>query len=227
LLQCVRSLETAGQITRRAHARLVGHILASTQTVRPAAAPEPKPVKKEKKPREADDDEDISTTAAHANAEAKPTLTVAEMSAALSTHFNKPAMSRRSRIGLFDFYSAFLTKLGPSFVEAQYPLIVSHLTGGIVTVLPGRVARPRYEGLLVRSLVGILLRDLVRDRMLSEQGQIGAIRELANVYLKRWPAIMLGTMASGEAVLVVVLREVAGLLRQLGNAPAPRPGRRR
>ncbi|KAJ6560948.1 clathrin-coated vesicle protein [Mycena sp. CBHHK59/15] len=224
LVQCVKSLETADQITRRAHARLVGHILASTQTARPVPAPEPhKSTKKDaKNPGEADDDGDVSPVAAHANAEAaKPTLTAAEMFACLSTHFNKPALSRKSRIGVFDFYAALLTKLGPSFVEAQYALVVAHLTGDIIVGPSGRVARTRYEGLLVRSLVGVLLRDLVGERMLSEQGQIGAIRELANVYLKRWPAMMPGSVAPGKAVLVVVLREVAGLLRQLGNAPPP------
>jgi hypothetical protein len=122
---------------------------------------------------------------------------------------------------LFDFYAALLTKLGPSFVEAQYALIVSHLTTEIIVGPLGRPARTRYEGLLVRTLVGVLLRDLVGERMLSEQGQIGAIRELANVYLKRWPAMMPGSIAPGEAILVVVLREVAGLLQQLGNAPPP------
>ncbi|KAJ7157551.1 clathrin-coated vesicle protein [Mycena crocata] len=221
--QCVKSLETANQITRSAHAQLVGHVLASTQTARPAVAAEPKAAKKDRKQGEADGDEDdMSPAAAHANAEAaKPTLTAAEMFASLSTHFNKPALSRKSRIGIFDFYAALLTKLGPSLLEVQYALVVSHLTAEIVTGLPGRPPRSRYEGLLVRSLVGVLLRDLVGERMLTEQGQIGAIRELANVYLKRWPAMMPGSIAPGEAVLVVILREVAGLLRQLGNAPPP------
>lgn len=221
LSQCIKSLETADQITRSALAFLVGHVLASTQTPRPVVSTEPKTTKKEKRPGEEDDD-DVSPTAAHANADAgKPTLTAAEMFTSLSTHFNKPAMSRKSRIGLFDFYAALLTKLGPAFVEAQYALIVAHITADIVVGPPGRPARPRYEALLVRALVGVLLRDLVGERMLSEQGQIGAIRELANVYLKRWPAMMPNSLAPGEAVLVIVLREVAGLLRQLGNAPPP------
>jgi len=42
----------------------------------------------------------------------------------------------------------------------------------------------RYETLSVRSLVGILMGDFIGVRMLSEQGQIGAIQELANKYLK-------------------------------------------
>ncbi|KAJ7483707.1 hypothetical protein B0H11DRAFT_2231860 [Mycena galericulata] len=41
------------------------------------------------------------------------------MFATISTHFNKLALSRKSRIGLFDFYAALLTKLGSAFVEAH------------------------------------------------------------------------------------------------------------
>ncbi|KAJ7439795.1 hypothetical protein B0H11DRAFT_2253479 [Mycena galericulata] len=63
---------------------------------------------------------DVSPTAAHANAEAgKPTLNAAKMFATISTHFNKLALSRKLRIGLFDFYAALLTKLGSAFVEVQ------------------------------------------------------------------------------------------------------------
>jgi len=47
--------------------------------------------------------------------------------------------------------------------------------------------------------------------MLSEQGQISAIRELANIYLKRWPAMM-----PGQTLVLVVVLKVAGLLQQLG-----------
>jgi HEAT repeat-containing protein 5 len=56
--------------------------------------------------------------------------------------------------------------------------------------------------------------------MLSEQRQISGIQELANAYLKRWPAMMAGQVAP-TSVFVFTLREVAGLLQQLGNAPPP------
>ena len=56
--------------------------------------------------------------------------------------------------------------------------------------------------------------------MLSEQGQnFSAIQELANAYLKQWPAMMPGQVAPPTSVLVFTLREVASLLQQLGNAP--------
>ncbi|KAJ7205156.1 clathrin-coated vesicle protein [Mycena haematopus] len=216
LAQSVKSLDTADQITRKAHAVLVGHLLTSTQIPRAVVATEPKAAKKEKT------DDDVGTPVPAGVGEiVKPTLTVSEMFSYLSNHFNRSALTRKARIGLFDFYAALLTKLGPSFVELQYAVIVSHLTTEIIVGPLGRPVRTRYEGLLVRTLVGTLLRDLVGERMLSEQGQIGAIRELATVYLKRWPALMPGSTAPADAVLVTALREVAGLLRQLGNAPPP------
>lgn len=74
--------------------------------------------------------------------------------------------------------------------------------------------------LLIRTLVGIILRDLIGVRMLGEQGQIGAIRELSTAYIKRWPAVMPGQTAPTSSALVV-LREVVRLLKQLGNTPPP------
>jgi HEAT repeat-containing protein 5 len=213
---CVRSLDNADQVTRHSLAQLVGHLLASTQTER--AIPVPEFTTKAKK--EQDSTEAGLSQASTTSAETmKPTFTPSEMFHQLSNHFNKPNLSRKTRIGIFDFYAALLTRLGSSFVEANFSLIVGHLMTEIVS--NPRNASTRYERLLVRSLVGILLRDLIGTRMLSEQSQISAIQELANAYLKRWPAMMPGQVAPNSAVLVIVLREVAGLLQQLGNAPPP------
>ncbi|RDB24443.1 HEAT repeat-containing protein 5B [Hypsizygus marmoreus] len=213
---CVRSLENADQATRHSLAQLVGYILASTQVERTVAVPEL--TQKAKKEQE-ETDAGLSSAVSAAAEVTRPTFTPIEMFAHLASHFNKPNVTRKTRIGIFDFYAALLTRLGPSFVEPNFSLIVNHLMTEIVT--SPRNATTRYETLLVRSLVGILMRDLIGVRMLSEQGQISAIQELANAYLKRWPAMMPGQVAPSSPVLVIVLREVAGLLQQLGNAPPP------
>ncbi|KAK0495924.1 clathrin-coated vesicle protein [Armillaria luteobubalina] len=212
----VRSLEHADHATRRSLSQLVGHLLASTQTPRVVPSSEP-PVKKSGA--ELLDTEDTSAGHAAASEVTKPLLTPTEMLSHLSTQYNKPNLSRKCRIGLFDFYAALFIKLGGAFTEANYSLIVSHLMTEIVS--SQRSGGSRYEVLLVRRLVEILLRDLIGVRMLSEQGQIGAIQELASSYLKRWPALMPGQTAPSSMVLAIVLREVAGLLQQLGNAPPP------
>ncbi|KAF9474335.1 clathrin-coated vesicle protein [Pholiota conissans] len=217
ITQCVKSLDTTDQATRHAHAQLVGHLLAATQIERAVSVPEQTQKGKKDGTGEAQDD-DLSPSAAAAET-TKPLLTPSEMFVHLSTHFNKPNVSRKTRIGIFDLYASALTKLGATFVENNFALIVSHLLTDIVST--PRSNSSRYEVLLVRSLVGVLLRDLVGVRMLSEQAQISAIQELANAYLKRWPAMMPGQSAPSPKVLVIVLREVAGLLQQLGNAPPP------
>ncbi|EEB92915.1 hypothetical protein MPER_08502, partial [Moniliophthora perniciosa FA553] len=211
---CIRSLDASDQITRNSLAQLVGHILASTQIERAVPAAEPTPKSKKGDTEKADDD-DVQNSAAIAEV-TKPLLTLQEMLNHLSTQLNKPNVQRKTRIGIFHFYVALLNKLGAGFVENNYAVIVGHLLTDVVAK-----TRVRYDLLLTRKLVGITLRDLIGVRMLSEQGQIGAIRDLSNAYLKRWPAMMPGSVAPDSSVLVVVLREVAGLLQQLGNAPPP------
>lgn len=212
----MKSLEGADQMTRQSLARLAGHILASTQIER--VVPVPEVSQKNKKDADGNDDGPGSPVQAAAEI-TKSMLTPAEMFNHLSSHFNKPNSTRKLRIGLFDCYVALLNNLGGSFVETNYALIVSHFITEIVS--NPRNNTTRYEVLLIRTLVGIILRDLIGVRMLSEQGQIGAIRELSTAYIKRWPAMMPGQTAPTSSALVVVLREVAGLLQQLGNAPPP------
>lgn len=212
---CTKCLEGADQETRRSLARLVGHVLASTQTPR---APPPLDSAKKNKKDQGEDDEMPSPAAVTSEA-AKTIMTPVEMLSQLSVQFNKPNASRKTRIGIFDFYSALLTTLGSSFVETNYAIIVKHLFVEVAS--SPRSLSTRYETLLVRKLVGILIRDLIGVRLLSEQGQIGAIQELSNSYLKKWPALMPGQASPNPSVLVIALKEVAGLLQQLGNAPPP------
>ena len=208
---CVKSLDSADQITRHSLAQLVGLVLSSSQA--PAVIPqEPKKNKKEQ-------EEDDTATVAPSAGETKPIMTPNEMLFQLSMHFNKLQTTHKTRVGIFSFYAALFTTLGPTFVEANYGTIVQHLMSEVVNT--PRNSATRYDVLFVRRLVGIILRDLIGVRMLGEQFQIAAIQELSKVYLKRWPALMPGSIAPTTQVLTIVLREVAGLLQQLGNAPPP------
>lgn len=228
LSQCVKSLDGSDQLTRHSHAQLIGQVLAASQIERIVPSPETAPKNKDPNLDGRNIDEDDVVNTVGATETTKPLLTPQEMLTLLSTHFNKTSTSRKARIGMFDFYVALLAKLGPGFCETNFSLVASHLFSEIVS--NSRLATPspnvnmstlRYEKLLARTLVGILLRDLVGVRMLSEQGQIAAIQELANIYLKRWPPMMPGQVAPSSAVLVCVLKEISGLLQQLGNAPPP------
>jgi hypothetical protein len=211
---CVKTLEGSDQLTRQSIAQLVGHMLAATQVPRVVLAAEIPP--KSKKDQE---DNDATNPAYVVSENMKPLLTPAEMLLQLSAHFNRPQLSRKVRAGIFDFYVALLTKLGVVFAETNYALIVSHLMSELVS--NPKNSATRYDKLFIQKLVGALLRDLVATRMLSEQGQITAIQELSSSYVKRWPALMPGQVAPNSTVLTIVLKEIAELLHQLGNAPPP------
>ena len=213
----IKSLETADEPTRKSLASLVAHLVSSTQVERKVIVVEN--TKKGKKDDATVDDDTGGPGTAAPTEITKPLLGVAEMLALLSTAFNKSSIARKARIGIIEFYAALLVDLGPQFVENNYAVIVRHL---LVDIVPHpRNSTTRYEVLLVRKMVGVLLRDLIGVRMLSEQGQIAAIQELSSSYLRKWPALMAGRTAPDARVLVVALKEVAGLLQQFGNSPPP------
>ncbi|KAI0080179.1 ARM repeat-containing protein [Panus rudis PR-1116 ss-1] len=213
----VKALDAADHPTRLALSKLAAHLLSSTQVERVVPAVEPKKGKKNADGNE--EDEDPAPAAHGFNTAAKLVMSPEEMFSQLSTHFNKPQTSHKTRVGIFSFYAALLSSLGPSFIERNYALIVSHLMTEIVSHSSN--TGTRHNVLLVRQLVALVLRDVVGVRMLSEQGQILAIQELSTSYLKRWPAMMPGQNAPTPLVLTVALREVAGLVQQLGNTPSP------
>ncbi|KZT18252.1 clathrin-coated vesicle protein [Neolentinus lepideus HHB14362 ss-1] len=225
LLACTKSLESADQLTRHSLSRLVGQILTAPKPL----LPPPTAPTKSPQPGSVDDDDTIGTSPAVGNLEADTVRTILkpeDMFGLLAAQFNKPNTSRKTKIGLFDFYCALITSLGTSFIDTNYFLVVSHFMTDIIAQhqqKPSTTTSPsaKYEELLLRKLVGTVLHDLVGVRMLSEQGQITAIQELANKYLKRWPAMMPGQTEPTSQVLVCVLREVCALLGVLGNAPAP------
>ncbi|KAG2366768.1 armadillo-type protein [Suillus spraguei] len=210
---CVKSLENGDQVTTQSLAQLVGHMLAATQVERVVAVAE-----QSQKGKKEQEDSDISTPAHIAAENAKALLTPGDMLLQISTQFNK-AHSRKTRAGIFMFYVTLLAKLGPTFVEANYSLLVGHLMTEIVSY--PKNGATRYDKLFIRKLVGALLRELIAVRMLTEQGQIAAIQDLSSSYLKRWPALMPGQVAPSSSILTIALEEVAGLLQQLGNAPPP------
>ena len=217
LASCIKSLETADEPTRKSLASLVAHLVSSTQVERKVIVVEP--TKKGKKDDATADDDTAGPGAAAPTEITKPLLGVAEMFTLLSTTFNKPSTARKPRIGIIECYAALLVDLGPQFVENNYANIVRHF---LVDIVPHpRNSTTRYEVLLVRKMIGVLLRDLIGVRMLSEQSQIAAIQELSSSYLRKWPALIPGKTAPDAKVLVVALKEVAGLLQQFGNAPPP------
>ncbi|ORX36130.1 armadillo-type protein [Kockovaella imperatae] len=212
-----KSLETADYLTRRALSRLLAILLAATQTPG-SGAPAPDQSKKVTKTGEDALSEPTVVTSAAEDKGAKTLLSNAEMLRFLSTQYNRPNTPRRLRNAILDVYVTLFTTLGSDYVESHYAEIVKHIMDEII--LSSRGQTGRYEILTSRDAATLMLRDLIGVRLLSETAQVMALREWANSYVKKWqPQPLPGQSTTHKLVLVVALREVAGLLEQLGNAP--------
>lgn len=214
--QAIKSLEGADTGARGSLAKLVAHFLAESQ--REGSAPVA-PKKKSTKKEGDDDDDDEGKLPPPTTDGPRTLLSLSDMFKLLSTPFNRPSTTRRTRNALVQVYASLFAALGSDYVEAHYAEIIQHLMGDIVSHPRNAANVTRHDVLLRRRYVRVLLRDLIGIRLLSEQGQIGAIRELTQTYLKKWPALMPGQVPPSHLILVPVLDEISGLLDQLGQAP--------
>lgn len=228
---CLKQFETANFETRVSFARLLAAMLSTTQIEGSGALARPTSKKKAEsgKGKEEDkDEEDPYPTSTHEKASTKTLLSLQDMLALLSGPYSRPQTTRKGRVGLIAVYSALLSALGQSFVESHYGELAQHIIEKIgrapVRSLPGTPQAShyqRYESLTNRKCASILLRHVIGVRLLSEQGQIAAIRELSSLYLSKWPSLLPGHPAPSKTSLLVSVQETAGLLLQLGCAPTP------
>ncbi|WVW78983.1 hypothetical protein I302_100946 [Kwoniella bestiolae CBS 10118] len=214
----LKSLEGADYLTRRSLSRLLAHFLAASQVPGSGVLPIEPSKKASAKEGEDNSNEPTVMTSAAEDKSSKTLFTTQEMLRYLSIPYNKPHTPRRLRNAIIDVYATLFTLLGGDYIEAHYAEIVKHLMDEIVIFQ--RSQSSRYDILATRDSVALLLRDLIGVRLLSEPGQVSAIRELTNSYLKKWqPTPLPGQPRMNNQVLIISLREIAGLLEQLGNAP--------
>ncbi|GAA5946756.1 hypothetical protein JCM3775_005235 [Rhodotorula graminis] len=240
LMPAFRAVEPADFVTRRSLSRLVAGLLAATQEEGSAAPAPAPPARKGKDAASAGEEEDdgyptIGAPQAGTDGQGKTLLSPLEMLAQLSGVYNRSTSSRRLRNALVDVYGELLKTLGGGWVEQHYPDIVRHLVDelgcgaaaglgwiGWSARAAERIdpAKARYDALAARKAVGILLRDVVSAQLLSEAGQITALREVATLYLAKWPSLMPNTPGPTKQALLLALEETTSLLRSLGCAPS-------
>jgi hypothetical protein len=246
--QVVKSLDNPDidTSTRLAHSNLIGHLLASSQALRAI------PTTGAKSPPQPSSSQSQDDASASGAAKSQPEITAKslmqppEMLAVLSTLINKQSTTRKQRVGLIHAYHALFNLLGASWVETHYSLVIGHFAKDILSA-PKVTSGTRSERVWTRKAVGILLRETIGERMLSEQGLISAVMEGVNGFLRPYLSSILfsggspgRSQAPGSTVtpaaafirgqsserppntdtMIVVLKEIAGLLKQLGNAPA-------
>lgn len=234
----LKEVEHVDYITKRALAKLAATLLASSQCENSAPIPDPSKriSKKKAKDASADDDSEgeqaISVAAAASLAAAQQVSTNGDlgvqMTGALYTPqemldlilqpFARPTCSRKLRIALLDIFATVFTVLGISWVQSNYSLILKVLIQDIPD--QPKSTSGRSEVLCVRTGVLLLLRKVIGERMLGEQAQVLAVRELCSSYINRYSVVMPGQPPPpSKYTLVIALNEVSSLLHQLGIVP--------
>ncbi|ORX97701.1 ARM repeat-containing protein [Basidiobolus meristosporus CBS 931.73] len=135
-------------------------------------------------------------------------FSIEETLAALSSCFSK-LTTRESRVGIIETYSELLLSLGSNFIEANYAAISKHI---IVELVGKNLSGSKLDILCVQEWCSFLLRDIIGKRLLSEQGQVLAVRELTNTWIKPWES-----NNPSKYILRCVLNEVNGLVLDLGG----------
>ncbi|WWC58989.1 uncharacterized protein I303_101535 [Kwoniella dejecticola CBS 10117] len=215
----LKSLEGADYLTRRTMSRLLAHFLSASQVPGSGVIAIDQSKKSASKEGEDNSNEPTVMTSAAEDKGSKTLFTTQEMLKYLSQPYNRPQASRKLRNAIIDIYATLFTALGQDYVEVHYAEIIKHIMDDLVIYQRGGQSS-RYEILATRESVGLLLRDLIGVRLLSEPGQVAAIRELTTTYLKKWqPTPLPGQPRMNKQALTIALREIAGLLEQLGNAP--------
>ncbi|KAI7935821.1 hypothetical protein MJO28_016692 [Puccinia striiformis f. sp. tritici] len=230
LEMCFKSLEGVDFDTRRSLSKLIASLLASTQVFGSAVmssnpSGSQNKAKKTKEGQDLDEEDPYPTTMT-AEEKGKTLLTPDEMLSILNTQYCKPHTSRQARNGLIDAQATLFTLLGTNWVEQFYPEILQHVIFNIGCGKSSHCTNPtlsiaRHDSLVSRRLASILLRDVISARLLSEQGQIVAIREIASSIVNKWPALMPPHQPPNKIALVIALNEVSGLLKQVGCATQP------
>jgi hypothetical protein len=226
-------------ITRLSLAKLAAHLLALSQIPRTVATVAPKSGAAQAS---LTGDDAGAGSKSTAETTSKPLLSPVEMLSHIAIWMNKQSTTRKQRVGLIHTYNALLHLLGGSWVESHYSTLLSFLAKDMLQA-PKVAASTKAERAWTRKAAGILLKDVIRERMLSEQGLISALTECVNGYIRpHLSAILYKEKGSGPTgqpqnaaasfirsqsierppspeTLIIVLKEIAGMLKQLGNAP--------
>ena len=140
----------------------------------------------------------------------------------LSLHYLHNTTTNRARIGMISCFTTIFKELGPQVIESHYGEIASHL----LVELPLQVATKstRHRQLLTRNCVALLLENVVGRQLLSEDGQIAAVRYLVSDIIKDYPQALNERAEPSKMTLVCSLSAIASLLQLLGCAAYPLAG---
>ena len=143
----------------------------------------------------------------------KTILSVDEMLSVISNLLAK-ATTKEVRVALFETIALLLRNFDISFLERSYSVIIDKIIG-LLSV--AKLNSTKSDAAFTLAACRFLVRDALGQN-LSELGQIGAVKELINSWVRRWPAVSVEEVAPTELQLVFVIDEIGALFSDLGPA---------
>lgn len=143
----------------------------------------------------------------------KSILSVEEMLNVLSNLLSK-AVAKDVKVALFETFALLLRNFDTNFLEQSYGII----TGKIISLLSlPKLNANKNDAAFTLAACRYLMRESLGEH-LSELGQISAVKELINSWVRRWPAVSVEEVAPSDLQLVFVIDEIGALFTDLGPA---------
>ena len=143
----------------------------------------------------------------------KKILTVEEMLSVISNLLCKTT-SKEVKIAIFETFALLLRNFDISFLEDSYGIIVNKIIS--LLTIP-KLNSTKNDSAMILAACRYILRDSI-GQCLSELGQIGAVKELINSWIRRWPPISAHEVPPSDLQLVFVVDEIGALFADLGPA---------
>ena len=220
-----KAFDSPSSRVRNAAARTFASCLVKSFVENPVKVDVPK-IKKSKKANkkqtkiEVDDDQyEHSDSAMPEKTSALLQFSFKDLLSQLSTFYQHNTTTNKARIGMIACFATVLKELGPDLVESHYGEIASHL---LTELLPQVTSKStRHRQLLTRKCVALLLENVVGRRLLSEDGQVVAVRYLLSDIIKDYPQILKERAEPSKETLICTLSAITSLLQLLGCAAYP------
>lgn len=133
-----------------------------------------------------------------------------------SLHYLHNTTTNRARIGMVVCFTTVFKALGPDVIESHYGEIASHLL--VELPLQAATKSTQHRQLLTRKCVALLLEEVVGRQLLSEDGQMAAVRHLVSDIIKDYPQSLNERAEPSKMTLICSLSAITSLLQLLGCA---------
>lgn len=142
-------------------------------------------------------------------------MSIDEMLNQLSACYNRPNVSRETKIGIIETYATLFILLGTEFVETNYATIARHILRELLDTSKQNLSSS--DGAFARAQVFFLMNNTIAKRLLSEQGQGTAIRLLVTEFVKGWPPLLPNQPPPNKHTLICVTNLISALICELGS----------